>query len=353
MKEKWYVLVIALMIAVFVFAENIVLADQKPETVAELALYKGADRQQILEEGAKKEGKLILYTSQVLKGSLRTLVNAFQKRYPYIKVEIWRASTSRLVPRVFEEYKTGRYLVDVLTFTQAAEMVMEERGILQPFYSPELSYIEEAALKKATGGGVFSAGHYLNGRGMGYNTELITKGQLPKSYQDLLDPKWKGKLAIPGSDTGLTWVGNLLVTYGEDFVRRLAKQSFDVHMVSGRALLDMVIAGEYPFSPSISDSHAINSKKMGAPLDWVALEPVHCYLGQIVLPTHSAHPHAVLLYIDFDLSKEAGEIYKASGYGSPRKDVVSPINYKKYYGPVSTEQYMKWTKLFSELFLKK
>ncbi|MFC1817021.1 ABC transporter substrate-binding protein [Thermodesulfobacteriota bacterium] len=339
--------------AIFVFTGMALSAQKRPTTVAEIALYKGDDRQQMLEAGAKKEGKLVLYTSQIVKPTVRPLVDAFQKKYPYIKVEIWRSSTAKLIPRVFEEYKIGRHTVDVITFTQDGEMVMEERGILQPFYSPNLVHIEDGAIKKAPGGGVFSAGHYLNGKGLGYNTELITKGQLPKSYQDLLDPKWKGKLTIAGDNSSVKWLGTLLVTYGEDFVRRLAKQNFVVHMVSARALLDIVIAGEYPFSPTISDSHVLYSKKMGAPIDWVPLEPVHCNLGQIVLPKHSAHPHAVMLYIDLDLSKEAGEVYKAAGYSSLRKDVVNPVTYKRYFGPESTGQVKKWIKLRDKLFLKK
>ncbi|MFC1815020.1 ABC transporter substrate-binding protein, partial [Thermodesulfobacteriota bacterium] len=352
MKLKRYFLVFVLSTVLLGIPGITLSAQKRPTTVAELALYKGADRQQILEEGAKKEGKLIFYTVQTLKQPVRPLVNAYQKKYPYIKVEIWRGG-SKLVPRLAEEYKSGRHVVDVITVSQHHRMVLEERGILQPFYSPELAYIEEDVIKKAPGGGVFSAGHSINGRGLGYNTELITKDQLPKSYQDLLDPKWKGKLAIAGGNAGINWIGNLLITYGEEFVRQIAKQNLDVHMASARAILDMVIAGEYPFSPTIAESHATFSKKLGAPVGWVPLEPAHCNLNQIVLPKHSAHPHAALLYIDLDLSKEAGAIYKTSGDRPTRKDVVNPKPYKTYFGPESTKQVMKWTKLFGELFLKK
>ncbi|MFC1816909.1 hypothetical protein ACFL0M_13470 [Thermodesulfobacteriota bacterium] len=146
----------------------------------------------------------------------------------------------------------------------------------------------------------------------------------------------------------------MLVTYGEDFVRRMAKQDFVLQMVTSRGVLDLIISGEYLFSPTTSDSHANKSKKMGATVNWIPLEPVSCYLWQIVLPKHSAHPHAALLFIDFDLSKEAGEIYKATGYVSPRKDVLGETTYKKkYYGPISTKQFAQWSKLFNQLFLDK
>ncbi|MFC1816660.1 hypothetical protein ACFL0M_12170, partial [Thermodesulfobacteriota bacterium] len=107
------------------------------------------------------------------------------------------------------------------------------------------------------------------------------------------------------------------------------------------------------FSPTIFDSHVGKSIKMGAPVNWIPLEPVPSYLGQIMLPKNSPHPHAALLYIDFDLSKKAGEIYKAEGYNSPRKDIVSLRPYKKYYGFESTKEVAKITNLFNKLFLNK
>ncbi|MFC1815152.1 ABC transporter substrate-binding protein [Thermodesulfobacteriota bacterium] len=353
MKKKCYVLVAAFLAGALLLSGSVVSAAPRPTTVAELAFYQGADRQQILEEGARKEGKLFLRTVHIVNQVVRPIVNGFQKRYPYIKVEIWRGGSAQLAPMVFEEYKAGRYFVDVITTSQSGGMVLEEMGILQPFYSSNQANIEEGAAKKAPGGGAFHIGNFVNGKSMGYNTKLISKDQLPKSHQDLLDPKWKGKMALAGSNTGVSWMGTMLVTYGEDFVRQLAKQNFDVHMISGRAILDLVVAGEYPLSPAIFDSHVTYSKQRKAPVDWVPLEPVNCNLGQVVLPKHSAHPHAAMLYIDFELSKKAGEVYKAAGYSSLRKDIVNPVTYKKYFGPESTKQLKEWTKLFNELFVSK
>ncbi len=328
-------------------------APQKPVTVAELALYKGTDRQQILEEGAKKEGRLTFYTTGILKQTVRPLVDAFEKKYPFIKVEIWRAETNQLITRIFEEYKVSKYLADVIELTQNGEIVMEEGGFLQPYYSPNLEYLEDRTIKKGPGGGAFSAAHYQSGIGLGYNTKLINRDQLPKTYQDLLDPKWKGKLTIVGSNTGITWMGGILDTYGEEFVGKLADQKFSVHAVSARALLDMAINGEYNFSPTIFDSHVAKSKGEGAPVDWIPLEPVSIFLGQIMLPKHSPHPHAALLFIDFDLSKQGGELYKMNGYVSPRKDVPGEKIYKKHYGPRSTKQVEHWNNVFDKLFIEK
>ncbi len=348
MKRRAVFLIYVLMV-LFIFTGASVSAQKRPTTVAELALYKGADRQQILEEGAKKEGKLIFYTSGTW---AQNTVNAFQKKYPYIKVEAWRAGGEALMPRVLEEYKAGKYFVSVLEFTQAVEIVMKEGGILQPFYSPNLAYIEEGAVIKVPGEGVFAAAFRASGIGLGYNTKLVAKDHVPKTYQDLLNPKWKGKMAIAGSETGADFVKVVLDTHGEDFIKELAKQEFDVHMVSARTLSAMVINGEYALSPTIFDSHVMESKKKAAPIDWVPLEPVYVHLGHVVLPKYSPHPHAAMLFIDFDLSKEAAEIYKAGGYTSLRKDVSAPVNYKKYYGAKSLGEVEACQELFNKLFLK-
>ena len=329
-----------------------VSATKRPTTVAELALYKGDDRQQILEEGAKKEGKLTLYTDHIVQMNVRPIVDSFQKKYPYIKVDIWRAEDITLIPRILEEYKVNRPVVGVVTIAQKYAVVLREKEILQPFYSPNIDYIEEGAITKAPERGVFAAGHYQSGVGLGYNTKAIAKEQVPKTYQDLLDPKWKGKIAIAGSSTGVTWMGCALENYGEEFVKRFADQQVGVHMVSARALLDMVINGEYAFSPTIFDSHARFSKKKEAPVDWVPLEPVSTSIGQIMLPKNSQNPHAAMLFIDHDLSRQAGEIYKAVGYVSPRKDVSGETTYKKYYGPFSTAQFVRWEGIFQKLFMK-
>ncbi|MFC1815901.1 ABC transporter substrate-binding protein [Thermodesulfobacteriota bacterium] len=349
MKKKLYFLVIVLIVAVM-FSGVALSATKKPMTLSELALYKGPDRQQILEEGARKEGKLTFYTTNTY---ARHIVNGFQKKYPYIKVTLWRAGTRKFLPRLFEEYKVRKYSVDVLGPSKVAGAVLDEADIYQPFYSPELAYIEEDVIKMSPGGGAFSAGHFQSGVGLGYNTNLIKKNQLPKTYQELLDPKWKGKLAIVGSETGVNWMAAILSAHGEEFLKQIRKQKFDVHMVSGRALNDMIIAGEYAFSPTIFDSHVNLSKKRGAPVDWIPLEPVSSSLNQIALPKHSTHPHAALLYIDFDLSKTAGEIYKAGGYNSPRKDIISLRPYKKYYGFKTTKEVAELADLFDKLFLKK
>ncbi len=353
MKERWRCLIVVL-IVFLAFPGSLLLAANKPSTAAELAMYKGSDRQQILEEGAKKEGKITFYTSGTIEQSVGPLVDAFKKRYPFINVDIWRAGTNALTPRIVEEFKAGKSVFDNVEGTQANMMVLQKLGIIQPFYSPNLIYMEKDAITPAADGGAYTVVFRATGIGVGYNTKLINKSQLPKTYQDLLDPKWKGKMAIAGSNTGTSWVGVILNTHGEEFLKRLSQQDIVVHMVSGFALLNMVANGEFAFSPTIFDSHAIASKEKGAPVDWFPLEPVHVNVGQIALAKEVHHPHAALLFADFELSKEGAEIQKSKGYAHLRKDVPALTQpYKKYFGSDSIEEVKNNQELFNRYFLKK
>ena len=353
MKIKACAGLVFLLTIIWVLSGSTAIAAGKPQTVAELALYKGADRQQILEAGAKKEGKLTFYTSGILKQAVRPVVNAFEKKYPFIKVNIWRASTKPIISRLAEEYRGGKKICDVVEGTQTTHIYIQKTKIAQPFYSPNFDNMHAEALDKAPGGGVYAAAFRGSGISLGYNTRMINERELPKTYQELLDPKWKGKAAVAGSNTGVNWMGAMLHALGEDFVRKMAKQNFDVHMVSGRALLDMIIAGEYAFSPTIFDSHVINSQNKGAPVDWIPLEPVPTNIGQAALPKNAPNPHTALLFIDFEMTKKGAEIHKAAGYSTFHKKVPVLKAYKKWFGPKDMQDIRRQQELFNDLFLKK
>lgn len=328
-------------------------APKKPATMAELALYKGQDRLQILEEGARKEGKLTFYTAGALQ-AVRPVVDAFERKYPFLKVEVWRMSGGPMISRAIEEYKTGKYLVDAIEGTQNIMFVAQESGIVQPFYSPNLTQIDEEAITSASGNGASAVAFRLSGVGVGYNTKLISADQLPKTYQELLDPKWKRKMVIGGGDTGVNWVALLYHTFGEEFLKKIVKQEFVMQMVTSTALLDLIVSGEYALSPVIIDSHVFAKQKSGAPVAWVPLEPVRVNLGQLALAKHAPHFHAALLFADFELSKASGEIQQSTGYDSFRKD-LPPLgqHYKKFFGNPSAAGIKEEYDIYNRLFITK
>lgn len=336
------------------------LADARSATIETLAAYRGRDRQQMLEAGARKEGRLMLYTSGIITQAIRPLVAAFEKRYPYVKVEIFRAASGPLTKRTLEEYQAGQFLVDAFETTPTALVPLKTTKALQPFYSPHLIDYSDDAKVKADADTVYYVGVRESYIGVGYNTKLIPSREAPKTNDDLLDPKWKGKMSVAGSDTGVRWLGNLLELRGMEFVKKLSAQGIRVQNVSGRALADMVISGEVPLSPTIFDSHVDASKQKGAPIEWVPLEPTVTNLGSVALAGKTPHPHAALMFLDFLLSEDGQRIYMGRGYGSPHTKVGGlAVKFKKTYleqmfsDDVFVKKVDEWQRLLQKIFIRK
>jgi ABC-type glycerol-3-phosphate transport system substrate-binding protein len=125
----------------------------KPRTLNELAAYTGPDRQKIILDGAKAEGKVLWYTS--LSGNYRELVDAFKKKYPEVQIEVYRAGSSDVSQRLLSEAKAGRYLADALETTPGALMLLREAGVLKAYTSPELAKFPEEAKTRADKGLIY------------------------------------------------------------------------------------------------------------------------------------------------------------------------------------------------------
>lgn len=124
-------------------------AAAKPGTVAEIALYQGSDREQILVEGAKKEGQVMFYNNNTW---MSTVAQEFEKKYPFVKVSIWRSETPNTIKKVMEEYASGRFIADVIEETHSGAGILHSKGIYQEYYSPETSsYSDEVKVKGKTG----------------------------------------------------------------------------------------------------------------------------------------------------------------------------------------------------------
>ena len=161
-------------------------AQQRPPTLAELAMYDGPDRTKRLVEGAKKEGAVTIYSS-VTVDDMKVLSAAFEKTYG-VKLQAWRASSESILQRAMVEARGGRYEVDAIE-TSAAEMEsLHRERLLQEVKSPHIADIVPAALRPHREW----IGDRLNIISAAYNPNLVKKQDLPKSYDDLAHPKWKG-----------------------------------------------------------------------------------------------------------------------------------------------------------------
>ena len=332
-------------------------AQAKPMSLAELALYKGTDREKILIEGAKKEGQVIFYTSNTWVAG--PVSQEFEKKYPFVKANVWRSDSKALLKRLTEEVTAARYIADVVETSPEYMLILLREKMLQEHVSPELSaYDDDAKIKGKTGVyGWTNREIYIS---LGFNSKLVLAAEAPKSIKDYLDPKWKGKMSIAGTTTGVQWVGALLDMMGREFLEKLSAQEINVQNISGAALSGLVASGEVPLSPTIFNSNIFTHKQKGAPVEWRPLDPVIAGVGTSGMVLNAPHPHAALLFLDYLHSKFGQEVAMKGGLSSPRNDIGSlEQKFKKLYieSKYTAEEFEKkineWEALMRKLFIRK
>jgi iron(III) transport system substrate-binding protein len=323
-------------------------------SVSEIALYRGKDREQKLIEGAKKEGQVMFYNSNTW---MDVVAQEFEKKYPFIKVGVWRSEGRDVLKRVLEEYASGRYIADVVETSTGIE-ILHKRGFLQEHFSPDINAYGDDVKEKGKNGGVFFWANRELYIGLGFNTKAVPISDAPKNYAALLDPKWKGKMTIAGGSSGPRWIGHISNTMGREFVEKLSQQDVKVQNIVPAALANQVVSGEVPLSPTIFDSNMVTSKRKGAPVEWRPLEPVLTNVGSSGLTTRSPHPHAAILFLDYLHSKEGQQVVMKGGLNSPRDDMDVEQKFKKNYleNQYSLEEFEKkfaeWQDLMKRLFIR-
>ena len=331
-------------------------AANAPMSVAEIALYQGADSEKILIEGAKREGQLTFYNSHTW---FRSYVKEFEKKYPFIKVSEWRSDSKNLLSRAMAEFGSTRSLVDVIETTAEAMGVMKRNGMFQEYFTPEARHYPDDVKVKGNSG-VYYLGDRETYNSLGFNTTLIAANEAPKTFNELLDPKWKGKMAIAGTSTGVRWVGSTLDTLGREFLNKMASQELTVQNMSGAALAGLVASGEVPLSPTIFDADVTVAKQKNAPIQWRALDPVVTTVGYSGLSSKASQPHAALLFLDYLHGKEGQQFMMKGGLWSPREDTGSlDQKFQKIYldSRYSLEELEKnlvdWENLMRQLFIRR
>ncbi|HEY7165361.1 MAG TPA: extracellular solute-binding protein [Candidatus Binatia bacterium] len=327
-----------------------------PSTVAQIALYQGADREKVLIEGAKKEGALTLYGSHTW---YRTMAKEFEKKYSFIKVNEFRTDGRSLIKRALEEIKSGQYIADVIATTGEQIDLMKQEGVFQEQYVGEARFYPETVKVKGKSG-FYYIGHYETYNSLGFNTSLIPVSEAPKTMLDLLNPKWKGKMSIVSTTTGTRWIGSTLEAFGRDYLEKIAEQDVQVQNMAGAALAHMVVSGEVPLSPTIFDANITQAKQKGAPVEWRPLEPVVTTVSYAGLTLKAPHPHAAMLYLDWLHSKEGQQMIMKGGLWSAREDIGSlgqkfKKSYidEKYSVEEAEKKYAEWDALMQKLFIRR
>src|ERR1051325_10333168 len=319
-------------------------------TTAELATYNKPDREKVLYEGAKKEGKLMWYTS-LTGGPNIEAPKVFEAKYPGIKMEVYRGDSDALISRILQEAQAKRFLVDTIETTFPILKVTKDEKIIIPFFSPYLAAYPDDVKEKGEKGNVYWATDRESYIGLAYNTNVVPAAAAPKRFDDLLRPELKDKIGFATSDTGNRVIGAILMTRGPEFIQKLKAQDVTLHAVSGRAILDMVISGELGASPTVFLSHSRVSMSKGAPIKWVPMDVVPTNAGGVAVPANTPHPYSALLFADFLLSAEGQKFLGKFGLDS----AMHKPDFKRWYpeAGLTVEQYEKenekWEKLLREI----
>ena len=245
---------------------------------------------------------------------------------------------------------------------RAPLILPRDQGVLQPFASPEGANFEPNAIE--------SGRHWISVResytGIGFNTLKIPSAQAPRTYEDLLDPKWKGKMVWnPKAMTGAwgfiaTVINHMGGTDGMAYLRALAKQDIVPLPIAIRAVLDRVIGGEYAIGLEMNNTHAAISAAQGAPVKWVPLDPVTQTLQVAGISAKAPHPNAAKLFVDFMASRAGQNIFRDADYLPMHPDVPAKIpelkpdqgGYKAViYNPNDVDKDVtRWAKIYEDVF---
>jgi iron(III) transport system substrate-binding protein len=305
-------------------------------------------------EKAKAEGEVVLYTAWGL-DTVQAIQKAFAKKYPFIKFEARRTGSERLLTITITEHKQKLFRADVFSGSHLAMINHKKAGHLQKYLSAE----QRAFPKEYKDADGYWTAFYMDTRVLAYNTRQLAREDAPKTYEDLLLAKWKGKMAMDDADYIL--YGSLLEMMGRErgisFMKRLAQQ--DLIIRSGHSLLtQLLIAGEFPIYLDGFGSNIEKFKAQGAPLDWVALEPVIVSLNPVGMAVNAPHPNSARLLVEFLLSKEGQELGKSVAKIPARTEVEPPYprltkGLKLFPVPMAVaDRYGEIVKEFREIFLK-
>jgi len=304
-------------------------------------------------DDAKKEGRVVWYCSTTNETN-QAMRRSFEEKYPLIKVEIMRDAGSRLNTRVIAEARAQRHIWDVLSCSGFNLGVLMKENLFAKYNSPERAAVPERFKDRE---GYWTA-LYLNPVVTGYNTRHVSLKEAPRNWNDLLDPKWKGKMNIDFAD--VEWFANMMKLKGEkewlEFMRKLSAQ--DLILMTGHSLeAQMLAAGEFHIGVNLYAYQLESMKEQGAPVDWVALDPAITYFFPCAISAKAPHANAARVFQDFLLSREGQRVLAGFGRLPSRSDIPPKFPRMVYKWQASdvtlVEDFLKYQKQYLDLIKKR
>ena len=326
--------------------------DAPAQAQPDLATYTGSDRMEQIVAAARKEGAVNLYTT-IAEKDIPILVKPFELKYG-IKVNTWRAGTDKVLQRALTETAAGRHEFDVVHFGSPEMEALAREKVLRPVVSPTYADLVPGSVPSHHEW----AATLLSVWVQAYNTTLIRKSELPKTYRDLLDPRWKGRLGIEAKNQD--WFASAVeINGGEEaglkFFRELVARN-GISPRKGHSLLNnLVISGEVPLALNVYNYMPEQARRKGAPIDWFVIEPAIARSNAVGVARQSPHPAAALLFHEYMLT-DAQQYMTGIDYVPTNSRYPSPLKGTRIMitDPVrSLDEADKWTTLYDDVVVKR
>jgi iron(III) transport system substrate-binding protein len=276
-----------------------------------------AQSEEELIRGAKKEAKVMFWSSMRIEDS-KMLAAGFEAKYPFVKVEIFRAGGEQIVNRAIAEHMAGNTTYDVVN--AFALKVLQKRGMLQPYAAPEAAGYPSGYKDPQN----YWVSLYSGYNVIGFNSKLVSKTDAPKNWEDLLNPRWKGKIAMDNEE--YFWHAGMLHHWGHEkgkqYMDALNQQGLQFRSGGHGMLSDLMSVGEFPIVVVVYPDAIEQMKAKGQPVDWVkTTDPILVNLAPVGIAAKSAHPNAAKLFLNYSISKEGQETLQKTRRASARTDV--------------------------------
>jgi len=278
------------------------------------------ERQQRMLDAARSEGEAIIYANMDVT-AMKPLTDGFMKRFPGVKAASVHISGAAIITRIESEARAGRALSDVALSGQLGVLALLDKKIFRRYRSPEREFYRDGAKDKD---GRWTA--YMNNVMVSvYNTRHVKKEEAPRSLDDLLKPRWKGKLAMDSQS--YVWFGTIMQHLGEEaglrFMRRLNEQSL-AHQRGRRLMTQLVAAGEFDMAVETNLNSVLSLSRQGAPLWFAPAPPFFLTPSLVFINANAPHPFAGALFTDYLLSEEGQKIIVTTNRMPANVKVKSP-----------------------------
>jgi iron(III) transport system substrate-binding protein len=351
-RERWVKSLISALVCIISTTQGItwVPAADMAAVIKEIGALRDEARETRLIQGAKQEGRIVLYGTTGI-DDMKIVFDSFKNKYPFLDVGHFRGGALAVHNRVVTEARAGKFEADVIEATALTAIRLKENNLLEPYVSPRRAGIAKAFMDNDG----FWTGWFQQVVAMIYNTKLVRSDEVPKSYEELTDAKWRGRISVDQEDDDIfaTLMNHWGKEKGMSFFKRLAQNKPTVR--KGHNLqTNLVAAGETHLAPWIFAFRPLTMKQKGAPIDIALLDPVLSDPKYVMVAKNSQHPYASMLFTDWLLSDGQAIVVEKLGRTGTRAGLRErfPELVRPQYLVEGPERLGGNSKLYAELFCK-